>query len=156
MLKTQVKSTTIVGVKIMSELKTQVNDASVITFLRSVDHPVRREDGLTLLNIYQNITHCEPKMWGTSIVGFGTYHYNDAKGKKIEWVRSAFSPRKQYLSLYLMRGVEKHPELLSKLGKHKHGRSCLNINKLADIDISVLKQLIEADLEAMNEAYGIN
>jgi hypothetical protein len=140
----------------MSELKTQVNDESVSTFLQSVAHPVRRADGLTLLKIYQDITLCEPKMWGTSIVGFGTYQYNDAKGKKVEWVRSAFSPRKQYLSLYLISGVEKHPELLGKLGKHKHGRSCLNINKLADIDISILKQLIEADLEAMNEAYGKN
>lgn len=140
----------------MSDLKTQINTDSVDTFLNSVAHPVRREDAFKLLTIYKEITACEPVMWGTSIVGFGTYQYNNAKGEKVTWMRSAFSPRKQYLSLYLIRGVEKHPELLSKLGKHKHGSACLNINKLADINIDVLKQLIEADLEAMNEAYSEN
>lgn len=150
------KQATTAGVEIMSELKTQNNKGSVSTFLNSLAHPVRREDALKLLSIYQEITDCEPTMWGTSIVGFGTYEYSNTKGEKVKWMRSAFSPRKQYLSLYLIRGVEKHPELLSKLGKHKHGRSCLNINKLADVNIDVLKQLIEADLEAMNEAYGKN
>lgn len=137
----------------MSEPKTKLNDESVEVFLNSIEHPVRRQDGLALLEIYKEITACTPKMWGSAIVGFGTYRYANAKGEQVEWMRSAFSPRKQYLSLYLIRGVEKHPELLKQLGKHKNGRSCLNINKLADVDISVLKQLIAADLAAMNEAY---
>lgn len=138
----------------MNELKTNLNNESATAFLKAIEHPVKQQDGLKLLDIYEEITGCPAKMWGASIVGFGTYHYENSKGEKIEWMRSAFSPRKHYLSLYLLRGVEKHPELLSQLGKHKNGRSCLNINKLADVDLHILAQLIKADLEAMNEAYA--
>lgn len=139
----------------MSELKTQRNTASVIDFLESIQHPVRRSDGLALLDLYQEICQCEGQMWGSAIVGFGHYDYTNSQGKTLQWMRSGFSPRKQYISLYLMRGVEKHPQLLKELGKHKHGKSCLNINKLADIDMTILKQLIVADLKAMNEAHPI-
>lgn len=139
----------------MSELKTKRNSASVMDFLMSVEHPIRQSDALVLLDVYQEICQCEAQMWGPSIVGFGHYDYRNSQGKTLQWMRSGFSPRKQYISLYLMRGVEKHPQLLRALGKHKHGKSCLNINKLADIDMTILKQLIVADLKAMNEAHPL-
>ena len=137
----------------MSELKTKENEASVNTFINNVEHPVRQQDAKILFDMYREVTGESPRMWGSSIVGFGTYSYINGSKKEVTWMRAAFSPRKQYMSLYLMLGVEKHPELLDSLGKFKHGKSCLNINKLADVDTSVLRKLVEADWQAMNEKY---
>lgn len=137
----------------MSIIKTQVNDDPVVVFLESLEHPVRKQDAFTLLDIYQKVTGLSPKMWGSSIIGFGEYTYRNSKGEENTWMRSAFSPRKQYISLYLMRGAENNPSLLAKLGKHKHGKSCLNINKLDDVDMEIVEKLIEADMLAMNASY---
>ena len=138
----------------MSELKTKENEASVSSFINNIEHPVRQQDAKTLFDIYSDVTGESPRMWGSAIIGFGTYSYINGSKKEVTWMRAAFSPRKQYMSLYLMLGVEKNPELLKDLGKFKNGKSCLNINKLADVDIAVLKKLVEADWHAMNEKYA--
>lgn len=137
----------------MSTLKTKVNDDAVNAFIEAIEHPTRKQDALVLFDLYSEVTAEIPKMWGTSIIGFGDYSYANSNNKTQTWMRAAFSPRKQYMSLYLMLGVEKNPVLLTNLGKFKHGKSCLNINKLADVDMKVLKQLVSLDWAAMNEKY---
>ncbi len=126
----------------MAENKTQATDASVDGFLAAVDHPVRRADGLRLLAMMSEITGERPRMWGPSIVGFGQYHYKYATGREGDAAAVGFSPRKASLSLY---GVTYSPEaagLLERLGKHKTGAGCLYVNKLADVDEAVLRELI--------------
>lgn len=126
----------------MSNLKTQPNDASVEAFLHAVENPRRREDGLTLLKLMKEATQREPVMWGSSIIGFGTYHYQYKSGRNGEWMMVGFSPRKQNMTLYIMGGFEKYDDLLGQLGKHKTGKSCLYINKLDDVDLDVLRELV--------------
>ena len=126
----------------MAELKTQKNDASVVDFLNSVENDQRKEDSFVVLELMKKITQSEPSMWGPSIIGFGSYHYKYASGREIDWFLTGFSPRKQSLTLYIMSGFKKYDELLKRLGKYKTGKSCLYINKLEDIDIQVLKELI--------------
>lgn len=125
------------------ELKTKVNDASVVEFLNKVEPEHKRIDAFELLDIMTEITGHEAKMWGASIIGFGQYHYKYASGQEGDFMAVGFSPRKAKHSIYIMAGFEKSEELLLKLGKHKIGKGCLYVNKLADIDKSVLKELIE-------------
>ena len=127
----------------MAELKTKKNEASVTKFLDGVKDEKKREDSYTILKLMQQITKAEPKMWGTSIIGFGSYHYKYASGREGDWFVTGFSPRKQNLTLYIMSGFSKYPDLLKKLGKFKTGKSCLYINKIEDIDIQTLKELIK-------------
>ncbi len=126
----------------MAELKTKPNEQSVEAFLNSVEDEKKRQDCLTILEIMKQITKAEPQMWGTSMVGFGTYHYKYESGREGDWFVAGFSPRKQNLALYIMAGFSRYDELLSKLGKFKTGKSCLYINKIADIDLKILKELI--------------
>lgn len=126
----------------MAELKTKKNDASVEAFLRSVEDENKRKDAFAILEMMKEITGEEPKMWGPSIVGFGTYHYKYPSGQEGDWFQTGFSPRKQNLTLYIMNGVEAYPDHLARLGKHKIGKSCLYLKKLADIDLEVLKDMI--------------
>lgn len=138
----------------MAELKTKKNSASVEKFLNNVADVQRRKDCFRLLEIMKTATKAEPAMWGTSIVGFGSYQYKYASGRELEWFLTGFSPRKQDLTLYIMRGFARYPLLMKKLGKHKTAKSCLYIKKLEDVDLSTLKQLIKqsvADLAAMKE-----
>lgn len=125
-----------------AEVKTQVNDASVEEFLNSVADEQRRADGFEILKLMQKITKEQPKMWGASIVGFGSYHYKGASGRDGDWFLTGFSPRKQYLTVYISGGFDMYQDLLKKLGKHKTSMGCLYINKLADVDREVLKELI--------------
>lgn len=134
----------------MSDLKTQKNDGDVRAFLASVEHERRREDAFTLLDIMEEITGEKPSMWGTSIVGFGAYSYSNTTGKDYQWFAVGFSPRKQSTTVYIMNGFERYDELMSKLGKHKTGKSCLYINKLADVDMDVLRELIRESYQFMN------
>lgn len=128
----------------MSDIKTKVNDASVKDFIRSVDDETKRNDSFTLLEIYMRITGEPAKMWGSSIIGFGQYHYkSERSSQEADWMIGGFSPRKQNLTLYFLDGFENHTELLGKLGKHKTSKGCLYINKLADVDIKVLEQLVK-------------
>ena len=138
----------------MAELKTKETSASVEKFLNNVADEQRREDCFRLLEIMKAATKAEPAMWGTSIVGFGSYQYAYKNGRALEWFLTGFSPRKQDLTLYIMPGLERYPELMKKLGKHKTGKSCLYIKKLEDVDLPTLKQLIKrslTDLSAMKK-----
>lgn len=128
----------------MAELKTQKNNASVVAFLNRVENEKRKKDAFTLLELMKKITKSEPSMWGTSIIGFGDYHYKYASGREGDWFITGFSPRKQSMSLYIMSGFGKYQEILSKLGKYKTSVSCLYINKLDDINMDVLHELIES------------
>jgi hypothetical protein len=127
----------------MAEPKTRVNDASVTEFLNSVQDEVKRTDSFTLLDMFSRITGEKAKMWGTSIVGFGQYHYkSERSAQEGDWMITGFSPRKQNLTLYIMHGFDKYSKLLKKLGKHKTSVGCLYINRLADVDNDVLEELI--------------
>lgn len=125
----------------MADLKTKMNDKYPMEFLSSVDNKKRKEDSLKLIRIMEEITKEKPKMWGPSIIGFGVMEYTNTTGTKV-WMMTGFSPRKNNLTIYIMNGFKKYEELLSKLGKHKLGKSCLYINKLENVDINILKELI--------------
>lgn len=127
----------------MAELKTKKNDASVEKFLNSVDNEKKQADSKKILEIMKEETGDEPKMWGSSIIGFGSYHYVYDSGREGDWFEVGFSPRKQNISLYIMSGFDNYDDYLSKLGKHKTGKSCLYVNKLEDIDEKVLRKLIK-------------
>jgi hypothetical protein len=138
----------------MAEPKTKKNDASVENFLNSVANQTRREDGLSLLGLMRDVTGEEAKMWGSSIVGFGSYHYVYQSGREGDWMLTGFSPRKQNLAIYIMAGFSDYGPLLEKLGKHKTGKSCLYVNKLADVDINVLRELVRRGVRSMRKKYG--
>lgn len=134
-----------------AELKTKVNDASVKKFLDSVADEGKRNDCFEILKIMKQVTKEEPKMWGASIVGFGSYHYKGASGREGDWMLTGFSPRKQNLTLYLMSGFETHADLLKKLGKFTTSVGCLYIKKLDDVDKKVLKELVTASVKRMKQ-----
>jgi len=126
----------------MAELKTKPSDLSVEGFLNSIDDEARRRDALSLLDIMQQVTGTKPKMWGNSIVGFGKRHYRYASGREGDWFLVGFSPRKANLTLYLSYADIQNEALRQKLGKHKTGKGCLYIKQLADVDLSILRELI--------------
>ncbi len=134
----------------MPELKTKKNDASVEDFLSSIDDEQKRADSFAILDIFKEATNQEPKMWGSSIIGFGEMPYKRADGSSHVWMKTGFSPRKQNLTLYIMTGFDEYAESsgydpkphLEKLGPHSTGKSCLYIKRLSDVDTSVLKKLI--------------
>ena len=130
-------------------MKTVKNEKSVTAFLNRVENQKRREDGLEVLSLLTEITGEEPAMWGDSIVGFGEYTYKYASGRTGDWMQVGFSPRKQNLTLYIMDGFDGYSQLLSKLGKHKTGKSCLYINKLEDVDWDVLIELVQKSVAHM-------
>ena len=129
----------------MAELKTKVTRASVEKFLEGIKDEKKREDCFQLLKIMKKATKAEPKMWGTSIIGFGDYHYVYASGREGDWFLTGFSPRAQNLTLYMMGGFD--ASTLKKLGKYKTGKGCLYINKLEDVDLKVLNELIVKSLK---------
>lgn len=136
----------------MAELKTQVTDASVEDFINSVANERRRKDGFELLTIFKRVTGLEPKMWGPSIIGFGMYHYkSERSSQEGDWPLVGFSPRKQNLTLYV--DPKSFPELLEDLGKHNVSVSCLYVNKLDDVDLEVLEELIAASYKRAREQY---
>jgi hypothetical protein len=135
----------------MAELKTKRTDESVEQFLNTVADPKRRQDCFTILEIMKQATGAEPKMWGSSIVGLGRYHYKYASGRENDWFQAGFSPRKDNLTLYLMSGYEQFGDLLKKLGKHKLGKGCLYIKKIDDIDLPTLKELVEQSVEHLKK-----
>ena len=124
----------------MAELKTQVTKASVAKFLDGIKDEKKRQDCHQLLKIMKKATKAEPKMWGTSIIGFGDYHYVYQSGREGDWFLTGFSPRVQNLTLYLMGGFDH--DVLKRLGKYKTGKGCLYINKLEDVDTKVLNELV--------------
>ena len=128
----------------MVENKTKATDADVGEFINAVEHPVHKADGQTLRAMMTEVTGEKAVMWGENIVGFGQYQYQYANGDYGDWPRIGFSPRKAKLSLYGLTNAITAPELLSQLGKHKLGKGCLYINKLEDIDLVVLRELMVA------------
>ncbi|MFQ5638563.1 MAG: DUF1801 domain-containing protein [bacterium] len=139
----------------MAELKTKPNDQSVEAFLNSVADEKRRQDCFTVLELIKEVTGKEPKMWGNSMVGFGSYHYKYESGREGDWFLTGFSPRKQNLTLYIMSGFTQYNELMKKLGKFKTGKSCLYVKKLADIDLQILRELVRKSVEHIAPSNNI-
>jgi hypothetical protein len=128
----------------MAEIKTKATKESVTKFLKSIQPKEKQVDSLTLLNLFKKITGEKPVMWGTSIVGFGKYHYKSEKSaQEGDWFHVGFSPRKQNLTLYILAWKMEDPKLLAKLGKYKKGGGCLYINRLSDVDEKILAKLIK-------------
>lgn len=135
----------------MAELKTKLNDGSVDEFLNSVEDEQKRKDSFRIREIMEEITGAPGQMWGKSIVGFGSYHYKYASGREGDWMLVGFSPRKQNISLYIMDGVGSHDDLLENLGKYKHGKSCLYVKRLSEVDESVLRDMITRSVKRLRE-----
>ena len=138
----------------MAELKTKATTQSAEEFLSKVEPEEKRSDSLELLRIFKKITGEKPVMWGSSIVGFGKYHYkSERSSQEGDWPLTGFSPRKQSLTLYIMSGFKDSQDLLKKLGKYKTSVGCLYINKLTDVDIKVLAELIKKSFEQMRKTH---
>ncbi|WP_174615053.1 DUF1801 domain-containing protein [Virgibacillus ihumii] len=137
----------------MYELKTKPNDESVIDFIEQVESPKKREDAYRLLDIFTETSGYEATMWGPSIIGFGSYHYKYSTGHEGDAPLVGFSPRKARFSLYFATGDTDRENLLGKLGKHKAGKACVYVNKLADIDVEILKDLIRRSITFLRETY---
>lgn len=136
----------------MAEAKTQPTTQDPRAFIEALDEP-RRSQCLTLLELMERVSGHPAVMWGAAIVGFGSYHYVYASGRTGDWPRTAFSPRKQDLTVYLMDGFTRHGDLLAALGKHKTGSSCLYLKNLESIDLAVLERLVQASLDQMETLY---
>jgi hypothetical protein len=137
----------------MAELKTKLTRASVDTFLDKIEDEQVRADCRMLVDIMKKATKAEPKMWGTSIVGFGTYHYKYASGREGDWMLTAFSPRKTNITVYIMSGFDRYEELLAKLGKHACGKSCLYIKRLSDVHVPTLKTLVNESVKHLRRTH---
>ncbi len=138
----------------MAEAKTQKSDASVSAFLNKIEDPQKRADAKAVAKLMGDITGLAPSLWGGTIVGYGSYRYEYASGRAGDWPLVAFSPRKQNIVLYIMPGFAEYEEMLSRLGKHKTGKSCLYINKLSDVDTNVLGEIVYRSVEHMQEKHG--
>lgn len=138
----------------MSEPKTKENDVSVTDFINSIEHKTRKADALVLLELMAEVNDAEPRMWSGNIIGYGDYHYKYKSGREGDWFVTGFSPRKQNLSIYIVPGFDEYGDLLSRLGKHKTSVGCLYINKLADVDLDVLKELVARSVVDMKAIYG--
>ncbi len=135
----------------MADIKTKENDASVEAFLDAVPNERKRNDSYAIVKMMKEITGEEPKMWGTSIVGFGRYHYKYASGREGDMPLVGFSPRKQNLTLYVMPAIDDYDKLREKLGKHKVGKVCLYINKLDDVNQEVLREIVSRSVDFMKK-----
>jgi hypothetical protein len=136
----------------MAELKTKQNEQSVAAFLNGIEDERKRQDSWAIVELMQAVTGAEPVMWGDSIVGFGSYHYQYASGREGDWMLVGFSPRKQNLTLYIMPGFDRYEALLAQLGKYKTGKSCLYIKKLDDVNLDTLRELVSQSVRQMRES----
>ena len=137
----------------MTQLKTKQTNESVTDFIEKIENPIRREDARRLLDIFTETSGYPAKMWGDSIIGFGSYHYKYASGHEGDAALVGFSPRKAKVSLYFAAGDSEREKLLSQLGKHKSGKGCVYINQLADIDEDVLTKLIRQSVDFLKRTY---
>ncbi|WP_078554444.1 DUF1801 domain-containing protein [Bacillus alkalicellulosilyticus] len=137
----------------MYEPKTKETDNSVTEFIEHVENEKKKEDAYQLVEIFEEVTGYVAKMWGPSIIGFGSYHYKYASGHEGDAPLVGFSPRKAKISLYLSYESDERDTLLENFGKHTKGKSCIYVNKLADIDINVLKKLILHTVETYQNLY---
>lgn len=139
----------------MSENKTKATEVDPASFIATVEPARRREDATTLLALFSEVTGFDPVMWGPSIIGFGRYHYRYETGREGDFLATGFSPRKANLVLYIMPGYQQYDDILARLGKHKLGKSCLYINKLADVDLDVLRELVSTGLKDLDTIYPV-
>jgi hypothetical protein len=135
----------------MAELKTKPNNQNVDEFLNQVVDEKKRQDSYEILRLMKEATNLEPKMWGDSMIGFGSYHYKYKSGHDGDTFLTGFSPRKQNMTIYIMSGFELYDELLNKLGKYTTGKSCLYIKRLEDVDPGILKELVRQSVQHMIE-----
>lgn len=139
----------------MSANKTQPSGQDVDAFISSVEPAAKQDDARLLDKIFQSVTGYAPVMWGPSIIGYGSYHYSYKSGREGEFLATGFSPRKARHSIYIMPGYQDYSTILSRLGKHKLGKACLYVNKLADIDLDVLEELIHAGLTDLQKQWPV-
>lgn len=139
----------------MSANKTQPSGQDVDAFISSVEPAAKQDDARRLDEIFQSVTGYAPVMWGPSIIGYGSYHYSYTSGREGEFLATGFSPRKARHSIYIMPGYQDYSTILSRLGKHKLGKACLYVNKLADIDLDVLEELIHAGLTDLQKQWPV-
>lgn len=137
----------------MAELKTRPTTASVTSFIAAIEDREKRADTKKVCSMMRKATGKRARMWGSSIIGFGTYQYSNSAGKQFEWPITGVSPRKQALTVYIMPGFSRFQPLMKKLGKYTTGKSCLYIKRLSDVDEAVLQQLIDASVERMRQVY---
>jgi hypothetical protein len=137
----------------MAENKTKANDQSVLAFLENVQDAQKREDCFTLLRLMEEITGKPAKMWGDTMVGFDQYHYKYATGREGDSLLTGFSPRKQNLTIYITAGFEGYEPLLGKLGRHSIGKSCLYVKSLKDVDMAVLREMVQRSVDHMRKMY---
>jgi uncharacterized protein DUF1801 len=140
----------------MAELKTKVSNASVGKFIDGIEDNQMRRDCLALMDIMGKATKSEPRMWDTNIVGFGSYHYKYASGREGDWMLTAFAPRKQNLTLYVMPGFAGRDELMAKLGKHSGGKSCIYVKRLSDLHLPTLKKLVTDSVKHLRKTYPVS
>ena len=140
----------------MAENKTQTTDVDPSAFIATVENPTRRADAETMIDLMSRVTGCEAKMWGPSIIGFGRYRYRYDSGRTGEFMLTGFSPRKANLVIYTIPGYEEMDEKLVELGKHRLGKSCLYINKLADVDQETLRELVRRSVEHVRATHGLS
>jgi len=138
----------------MAQNKTQPTKKSVENFLNQVSDEKKRLDAFDLLKLMKEVTGEKPTMWGDAMVGFGSYHYKYASGREGDYFLTGFSPRKQNLTVYIMSGFNRHAALMKKLGKYKNGSSCIYINKLEDVDRTILKRVIKKSVAQTAETYA--
>ncbi len=138
-----------------AENKTKPTEVTPAEFIASVEPDRKREEAQTLDQLFQKVTGWKPVMWGPSIIGYGSYHYKYESGREGDMCATGFSPRKANHSLYIMPGYANFEEVLSRLGKHSMGKSCLYIKKLDDVDLDVVAELIEAGLKDLGETYPV-
>ncbi|MBY6140541.1 DUF1801 domain-containing protein [Leisingera daeponensis] len=139
----------------MSRNKTVPTGASVEEFLQSVEPERKSVEAQELDRLFRKVTGFQPHMWGPSIIGYGCYRYRYATGREGEFLATGFAPRRARHSIYIMPGYQDYSAILSRLGKHKLGKSCLYVNKLADIDLDVLAELIKAGLRDLNGIWPV-
>lgn len=138
----------------MAELKTKANSGSVDAFLGRIEHQRKRSEAQQIVALMEEISGEKPTLWGDRMIGFGTYRYRQKSGQQAQWPLTAFAPSKARMTIYIIPGFSDYREQLARLGKHRTGKSCLYINKLADIDIEVLRDLIEASVQTMRTRYS--
>lgn len=138
----------------MAELKTQKTEQDVEAYLSTVENEKRRQDSFTVMELMKEVTGEEPKLWGSGIIGFGDHHYKYESGREGDWFQVGFSPRKNALTLYITAGFDNYDNLLNNLGKFKTGKACLYVNKIEDINLDTLRQLVAQSVEHAAQTSG--
>lgn len=138
----------------MAELKTKPGDEDVDVFLANIEDDGRREDCRAVVSLMRETTGEEPRLWGGGMIGFGSYHYRYESGREGDWFLTGVSPRKQSLTLYILPGHERYPDLMDRLGRCRMGKSCIYVKSLDDIDMGVLRELVERSVENLRRTYA--